>query len=160
MIDKEKFWYSNYYNHPDLTDEMIELAEKKLNVKLPQSYIELLKVMNGGYTNGFIFPMIERTSWAENHIPLDTLNGIVIDESIETALNLLYTDYTTPEWGYPDKQIILAGDGHCWVTLDYRNNSNPSLRWIDIEMNEDIHIANNFDEFLEGLVLADLYTSE
>lgn len=41
--------------------------------------------MNGGYTQGFAFPMTVRTSWAENHIPLDSLNGIVVDKSVNTA---------------------------------------------------------------------------
>ena len=41
--------------------------------------------------------------------------------------------------------------------MDYRNNSNPSIRWIDVEMDEDIHIANNFDEFLNGLVSDEFY---
>ncbi|QTV05083.1 SMI1/KNR4 family protein [Faecalibacter bovis] len=157
MKDYNDFWEDNYYNHPKLTDEMIELAERKLNIKLPQTYINLLKIMNGGYTKGFAFPMNEKTSWSENHIPLDTLNGIVIDENIKTAQNLLDTEYMTNEWGLPEKQVLLSGNGHYWVTLDYRNNSNPSIRWIDVEMDEDIHIANNFDEFLNGLVSDEFY---
>ncbi len=103
MVDHNDFWDSNYYNHPDLTDEMVGIAEELLKVKLPASYINLLKIMNGGYTKGFAFPMAVPTTWSENHIPLDTLNGI------------------------------------------------------DVECDEDIHVAYNFDEFLGGLVSDDIY---
>ena len=160
MIDYNDFWEDNYYNHPVLTDEMIELAERKLNVKLPKSYIKLLKNMNGGYTKGFAFPMKEKTSWADDHIPLYSLNGIVIDKNISTAFNLLDSEYILEECGIPKKQILLSGDGHYWITLDYRNKSIPSITWIDTEMEQDIHIATNFDEFLNGLVSDEFYDDE
>lgn len=150
MINTEDFWDSNYYNHPDLTDEMIEIAEKKLNVKLPNSYINLLKVMNGGYTKGFAFPM-SHISWS-NHILLDSLNGIVIDDYIETTLNIFETEYMTKEWGLPEKQVLLCGDGHTWISLDYRESTNPSVRYIDVESDEDILVAVSFEKFLEGFV--------
>jgi SMI1-KNR4 cell-wall len=155
MTETEAFWGSNYYNHPDLTDEMIEIAEEILHVKLPQSYIKLLHIMNGGYTKGFAFPM-SNISWS-NHILLDTLNGIVIDKNIETPLSILDTEYMTKEWGLPENQVLLCGDGHTWITLDYRQHSNPSVRWIDVESNEDVFVAESFDEFLKGLVSSEIF---
>lgn len=155
MMEAGAFWESNYYNHPSLTSEMIEIAAEKLNIKLPQSYISLLKIMNGGYTKGFAFPM-QNISWS-NHIPLDTLNGIVIDKNIATPLNILDTEYMTKEWDLPEKQVLLSGDGHTWITLDYRQNSNPSVRWIDVESNEDVFVAASFDAFLEGLVASEIF---
>ena len=62
------------------------------------------------------------------------------------------TDYMTKEWGLPEKQILLTGDGHWWITLDYRDSETPSVKWIDVECDEEIKIADNFDQFINGLV--------
>ena len=156
-INKNEFWGENYYNNPPLTDKMVSVAENELQVKLPTLFIELLKIQNGGYTNGFAFPMTVKTTWSENHVPLSELFGIVTDKAIETAHNILDTQYMIEEWGLPEKQVLLTGDGHWWITLDYRQSEIPSLRWIDIECDQDIHIANNFEDFINGLVSEDTY---
>lgn len=156
-IDKTEFWDSNYYNHPPLTDEMVTSAENELGVKLPKTLIKLLKIQNGGYTKGFAFPMTQKTTWAENHVPLSELFGIVLDETIRTAQNILDTDYMTKEWGLPEKQVLLTGDGHWWITLDYRDNEIPCIKWIDVESNEEIKIADDFDQFINGLVSEDTF---
>ena len=151
-IQKNDFWDSNYYNHPDLTDAMVEIAEKELGVKLPPLLLELLKVQNGGYTKGFAYPMIKKTTWADDHVPFSELFGIVTDKSVETAQNMLDTHYMIKEWGLPEKQVLLCGDGHWWLTLDYRKESSPSVRWIDVECEEDIEVASSFEAFINGLV--------
>ena len=156
-IDKQEFWDSNYYNHPPLSDEMVASAENELGVKLPETLIELLRIQNGGYTKGFAFPMTQKTTWAENHVPLSDLFGIVFDKNIRTAQNIMDTDYMTKEWGLPEKQVLLTGDGHWWITLDYRDNEIPSVKWIDVECNEEVMIADNFDQFINGLVSEDKF---
>lgn len=156
-IDRKEFWDSNYYNHPPLTDDMILSAEIKLGVKLPKTLIELLKIQNGGYTKGFAFPMTQKTTWSENHVPLSDLFGIVLDKNVKSAQNIMTTEYMTKEWGLPEKQALLTGDGHWWITLDYRDDSNPSVRWIDVECNEEVKIADTFDQFIEGLVSEDTF---
>lgn len=156
-LNKTEFWDTNFYKHPSLTEDMISFAEKKLHVKLPTLLIDLLKVQNGGYTKGFAFPMTQKTTWSENHVPLSELFGIVTEKSIETAQNILDSQYMTDEWGLPEKQVLLSGDGHWWITLDYRNGDNPTVRWIDVECGEDIHIADTFDDFINGLVSEDTF---
>ncbi len=148
----KNFWDSNYYNHPQLTDEMISEAEEKLGVTLPSEFIDLLKTQNGGYTHGFVLPMSQSTSWAEDHIPLNDLFGIVTDPSIETAQNILDTEYMTEEWGLPEKQVLLSGEGHWWITLDYRDSDTPSVAWIDVECEEEFKVADSFSEFMKNLV--------
>ncbi len=152
------FWDDNHYDHPTLTNEMVVEAETLLNVKLPKLLIDLLKIQNGGYTKGFAYPMTVKTSWAENHVPLSELYGIVTDPTIDSGQNILDTAYMTSEWGLPDKQVLLTGDGHWWITLDYRNGEIPTIRWIDVECNQDIHIANSFDDFINGLVNEDVFS--
>lgn len=154
-IDINKFWDTNYYKNPTLTDRMIIDAEKKLGVKLPETFISLLKCQNGGYTKGFAFPMKTKTTWADNHIPVSELFGIVLDEKSDSGHNIMQSSYMTTEWGLPEKQVLLTGDGHWFITLDYRKSQTPTIRWIDCECGEDIFVANSFDEFYEGLVSED-----
>lgn len=148
----DDFWDSNYYNNPPVTDEMVKKAERILGVKLPDTFIELLRQQNGGYTKGFAFPMKKKTTWADDHVPLNELFGIVVNKNSDSGHNILQTDYMIKEWGLPEKLVLLTGDGHWWITLDYRKESVPTVRWIDIECGEDVHIANNFEEFINGLV--------
>jgi hypothetical protein len=150
-IPTEAFWRSNYYDHPPLTDEMVLVAEEQLGVKLPADYLALLRVQNGGYTHGFAFPMTQPTTWAKDHVPLNDMTGIVTDPSIQTAQNILDTGYLTEEWGLPPRQALLSGDGHWWITLDYRRGDPPSVAWINVECGEDIPIAPTFAAFLDGL---------
>ncbi|MEA5404287.1 SMI1/KNR4 family protein [Arcicella sp. DC2W] len=159
-IDFTEFWDSNYYNNPDLTDEIIIQAERQLGVKLPEIFIKLLKVQNGGYTKGFAFPMRTKTTWADNHIPLSELFGIVLDEKSDSAHNIMQSSYMIEEWGLPDKQVLLTGDGHWWITLDYRLSDKPTIRWIDCECDEDIHVANSFEEFYNRLVSEDEFAEQ
>lgn len=156
-IPVDQFWGTNYYAHPPLTDEMLRRAEELLQVRLPSELVALLRIQNGGYTNGFAHPMSVRTAWAEDHVPLDDLFGIVTDESVQTAQNMLSTAYMTEEWELPPKQVLLSGDGHWWVTLDYRRSTEPSVAWIDVECGEEVQIAPSFGEFLNGLVPATKY---
>ena len=79
-VNKTDFWDSNYYKNVPLTEKMIETAERELGIDLPHAFLDLLRVQNGGYTKGFVFPMTVKTSWSHNHIPLTELFGIVIDE--------------------------------------------------------------------------------
>lgn len=109
---KATFWNSAYSVNPPPTDGMISSAEKQLGVKLPPLFIELLKLQNGGYTTGFAFPMTIPTSWADDHVPLSELNGIATNPDSDTLHNIMLSTYMTQEWGLPEKQILLSGDGH------------------------------------------------
>jgi hypothetical protein len=150
-IAPNKFWSSNYYNHPPLTDAMVAFAEKELGVRLPSEYIDLLRIQNGGYTLGFVYPMSQPTTWSTNHVPLNDLAGIVVDPNHDTAVNLLATPHMSQEWGLPPRQVLLSGDGHWWITLDYRRDAEPSVSWIDVECGEDVQVAPTFSAFLDGL---------
>ena len=151
-IVADQFWEENYYKHPPLSDKMVEVAERRLGVKLPSELLALLRIQNGGYTHGFAFPTTQPTSWAKDHVSLRDLFGIVIDPKLTTAQNILDTEYMTNEWGLPRHQVLLTGEGHWWITLDYRDKLVPSVAWIDVDSDQDIQIAPTFAAFLDGLV--------
>ena len=151
------FWGSNYYEHPPLTEEVISTAEALLGHRLPIAMLELLRVQNGGYTQGFAHPMNQPTTWAKDHVPLDDLAGILQLEH-HSPMNMVRSPDMTKEWGLPPNQVLISGDGHYWITLDYRNGPDPSVAWIDVECGEDIQIARTFSDFLDGLVPASKYS--
>jgi hypothetical protein len=150
-IDPNNFWDDNFYNNPPFTDEMLVAAERRLGVRLPAEYVALLRIQNGGYTRGFEFPMSQRTSFGD-HIPFWELSGIGPPDDLKRLTHNIYNrDYMTRGWGLPEKQILLAGDGHWWITLDYRQGPEPAVSWIDIEDPLDIMVAGTFAQFLDGL---------
>jgi hypothetical protein len=46
MINEGSFWDADYSSNPALTPEMIAIAEKRLNVRLPAELINLLQILS------------------------------------------------------------------------------------------------------------------
>ena len=148
----KSFWIEedDYFKLEPLTEELVEKAEKDLKIKLPLSYINILKEQNGGFITFNSYPTDVPTSWAENHIHVDHIFGIGEKNSI------LESEYLIKEWDMPEGLILFNGEGHTWVAFDYRNvDSNPSIVYVDNEDETVLKIADTFDEFLERL-----YTEE
>ncbi|QDU83742.1 SMI1 / KNR4 family protein [Planctomycetes bacterium Pla163] len=154
MITPADFWGANYYKNPPLTEAALALAEERLGVTLPPEYVDLLRVQNGGYTARFAYPMSTQTSWADDHVPFDEMAGVVVDPDHGGVHNILLSQSMAEEWELPPNQVLLAGDGHWWITLDYRGSTVPAVAWLDVETGEDIEVAPTFRDFLKGLVPA------
>jgi hypothetical protein len=79
-FDVSNFWdtepYSLEYTSEPVTDKRIQATEKELGYKLPKSYIELMKVQNGGIPKNCCFPTKEPTSWSTDHIAISGIFGI------------------------------------------------------------------------------------
>jgi hypothetical protein len=121
-----------------------------LGVRLPPEYIALLRVRNGGAVarNYSAFMTEQPTSWAPDHVPFEHCNGIGANgPSVTESADL------NAEWGQPERLVLLTGDGHYWIALDYRDASSdvPRVVWYDNEVGEDITLAASFGEFLTGL---------
>jgi hypothetical protein len=132
-----------YYKLTPLTDEAVENAEEKLKVKLPKSYIKLLKEQNGGSINYNSFPSSVPTSWANTRIHVNHIFGIGDEHSI------LNSEYLIGEWGLPQNIVIFYGDGHSWIAFDYRiTKENPPIIYIDEDSEKIIELASDFNSFL------------
>lgn len=56
------------------------------------------------------------------------------------------------EWGIHSKSlIILSAEPPMFICLDYRNKNNPSVIYIDVDINQEINLASTFEEFICGL---------
>lgn len=143
---------------PPLTDEMLAAAEAELGVTLPAAYVALLRTCNGGYTRDAALPTSEPTSWAPDHVGVGDINGIpaVGDRGPhDIGLGILATGYLTAEWSLPEGLVLLTGDGHTWIALDYRDSGPagpPSVVWLDVEDDDELPLADSFEDFLAALV--------
>ncbi|SHK68043.1 SMI1/KNR4 family protein [Hymenobacter psychrotolerans] len=154
QLNPATFWRDNDTQRPPLTAALVREAETTLGVQLPPALLDLLRVQNGGYTNEFAFPMPPPTPWGDDYLLLDELFGIVPDPTLRTTQNLLDTPYLTAEWCLPPRQVLLAGDGHTWLSLDYRAGPVPAMVWLDADDALVVPVAPSFEAFLAGLVPA------
>lgn len=136
------------YKLEPITAPIITNAEQQLKVKLPESYLSLLEQQNGGYIIYNAYPTDTPTSWADDHIHIDHIRGIGENDGI------LESAYFIEEWELPSDIVLISGDGHSWIALDYRQVSvEPSVIYIDTEVEQTITVAKDFDEFLSRLYI-------
>ena len=133
-----------------LNEEMINKAQDELGVKLPESYLQLLREQNGGAIRFNAHPASEPNGWAEDHVQMDYIMGI------GEGGGILDSAYLIEEWDMPKNLVLLSGDGHTWVALDYRQTKeNPPVIYIDNESGQSFELARSFEVFLKGLYTAE-----
>ncbi|WP_433663955.1 SMI1/KNR4 family protein [Nocardia sp. CA-128927] len=154
------FWGdSDYGVFPPLTDEAIREAEDRFGVTLPASLVRLLRVQNGGTVakqrNAFPFP--PHTPGGDRYAPFDVVMGI---SPADAFVSMLDTPYLVAEWGLPTPIVLLAGNGHWWVGLDYRScgpQGEPSVAFFDADRESSLTLASDFETFLQGLTAAESF---
>ncbi|WP_282060791.1 SMI1/KNR4 family protein [Bacillus pumilus] len=128
-----------------LNEKGIAKAEKKLGVMLPDTYKKLILEQNGGYTLHNAFPTDQPNGWADDHVSFDHLRGIAKNEGI------MDSDYLIEEWELPEGLVLICGDGHTWIALDYRETEeHPPVHYFDLEYETDFKLADSFDELIAG----------
>lgn len=154
----KSFWEiddEGYYTLKKINAEEVAKSETKLGVTLPDTYKKLILEQNGGYIVHNAFPTTHSNSWAEDHIQFNHLLGIAEDEGIMDSA------YLIKEWELPEGLVLINGDGHTWVAMDYRKTKeNPAIHYFDVEMEEDFKLADSFDEFIQGLYTAEYTVDE
>lgn len=137
--------------HPPLSDQAVAHAEDLLGVRLPADLLHLLRLRNGGCVSPRYgrYPTSVPTSWADDHVPFETLMGI---GDTEGRLSILDTPYLVDEWELPRPVVLLTGDGHWWIALDYRaGRPEPSVTWLDADRQTELALATDFRSFVTGL---------
>lgn len=139
---------------PPLTDDLVDATEAGLGVTLPHELLVLLRRQNGGaVSDAYSRCPSAPNFYAEDHVPFDFLHGIGPPD-LPDCITLLDTPYLVREWGLPTNIVLLSGDGHYWVVLDYRAvgpSGEPSVTWIDNEMEHELPLAPDFRAFVEML---------
>jgi hypothetical protein len=59
----------------------------------------------------------------------------------------------TERWGSPRELILLDGDGHTWIALDYRQaQEDPPVIYIVSLEGDYVTVAHNFEDFIRRMV--------
>lgn len=134
------------YELEGLTESSLKKAEYFLGVKLPNSYIELMQNQNGGR---LFRTLIKLDQIGKDVIHVDYLLGI----GRKKNEGILKTIYMRKEWELPNDIVLIGGDNHAWIALDYRQKQpEPSISFIDLEEKIDIQLAIDFEEFITKLL--------
>lgn len=158
LWDDSEYSIENYVGaYP--TDEMIAKVEKAIGgYKLPESYIELMQIQNGGYLQRDFFLTGEESDFADGSIWVSGVYGIGFDKRYSLS-GEIGSNFMKEEWGYPDIGVCFANTpsaGHEMYMLDYREcgkNGIPKVVHVDQESDYYIRpIADTFEEFIKGLV--------
>lgn len=168
-IQFEQFWEDdNYYtNDEPVSEQQIISAEKKLGYTLPTAYIEFIRTRNGGTPVNTCCPTAERTSWAEDHIAISSINGLGGTHGIDS--DDLGSIFMIEEWGYPPIGIVICdcpSAGHDAVMLDYSlcgKEGEPRVIHVDVEVEEEpciTFLANDFESFIRGLVHWEVFDTD
>ena len=167
-FDFSDFWEDDEYSlkeyvESEPTDEQISLIEKELGFKLPESYLELMKLHNGGTPKKCCHPTIEKTSWADDHIAITGIMGIGRTKTFSLC-GSLGSKFMIEEWGYPQIGVYICdcpSAGHDMILLDYSKcgkDGEPEVVHIDQEWNyKKTFLAKDFETFIRGLVSSDIY---
>lgn len=171
-FDFSDFWDDTEYSLREYVEdtpsnELILSIENELGFKLPASYIELMKLHNGGTPKKCCFPTSERTSWAEDHCAITGIMGIGRTKTYSLC-GSLGSQFMIDEWGYSNTGVFICdcpSAGHDMIMLDYSKcgkDGEPEVVYVDQERNyKKTFLAKDFESFIRGLVSPDIYdTSE
>jgi hypothetical protein len=162
-FDFSDFWESSEYADKEyvsspVTHTVVEAVERQLGYKLPQAYIDLAKVQNGGCPKKTNHRTSKSTSWADDHIAIHGIYSIGGDKRYSLCSDSFNTQFWEEEWGYPKIGIYFAdcpSAGHDMLALDYRDcgpEGEPKVVHIDQESDYKITVvADNFASFIRGL---------
>jgi hypothetical protein len=158
---KPFFWRPpfGFFEQAPLTDDMIGEAERKLGLRLPVALLAILKLQNGGSPRYDTYGSASQ----RNDVGLDHLYGIgppvpkvplVIEDSARWIAD--WDENRQPN--LVETAVMLAGDFHWWVGLDYRPcgpQGEPVVIYVNNEALSDekriTQLAVDFDRFVDGL---------
>lgn len=161
-FDFTGFWNESSYSERDYTepfpdDETILSVEQELGYELPASYIELMRIRNGGLVERSCFSTTESTSWTDDHIAITGIMGIGREKTYALC-GELGSRFMIEEWGYPDDGIYVCdcpSAGHDMILLDYSRcgkDGEPEVVHVDQEADyRKTFLAKDFKTFIEGL---------
>lgn len=155
--DVLKFWddralAADQYTLAPPSDDLIESVEEALVFKLPASYIQAMKLYNGGIPRNRKFPIGD----GEEYIEISGILGIGRDKK-KSLCGSLGSRYIIESGGYPEIGVVICDCPSPTevVMLDYRSSGNdgePEVVHVDKANDYKItHLANNFEAFMDGL---------
>lgn len=154
---KQSAYATKSYVEEPLTPELVASVEAELGFPLPRSYVEFMKVQNGGVPSKTRCPTDTATSWAEDHVAVTGFLGIGRTKTY-SLLGELGSTFMQESWGYPRFGICICdcpSAGHDMIMLDYRElDPNGEPRVVHVDQERDFRVtplAPNFESFVRAL---------
>jgi hypothetical protein len=143
--------------HPELSEDLIREAEAHFGVEFPSALLDLLREQNGGYIEELLVPVqeafqeVERYYLGDGFVSVGQFFGIdpapMADGSIYCSARM------TEEWELPAGLVLLDGDGHTWLGLDYRGaKRDPGVVYVIADGGLVVPLASSFEAFVRALV--------
>ncbi|WP_316809579.1 SMI1/KNR4 family protein [Pedobacter agri] len=153
------FWKSQYSENEIITEELIASLELELGYKLPASYIELMKLHNGGSLKKNIplikFKSEQGTDWGLGTIEISDIMGIDRKNTYSIGGERGSRFWIT-EWEYPEIGIYFGctpRGGHDMILMDYSvsgKQGEPQIVQIEPDGEKTI-LAKDFETFIRML---------
>lgn len=144
---------ADQYTSAPPSEDLIESVEESLVFKLPASYIQAMKLHNGGIPRNRKFPIGDG---AQEYIEISGILGIGRDKK-KSLCGSQGSRYMIESGGYPEIGVVICDcpSPSEVVMLDYRSSGNdgePEVVHVDKANDYKItRLATNFDAFLGGL---------
>lgn len=123
---------ASVWDAPPLDNQMIKSAEETIGLRLPESYIDVLRYRNGGLLRRNEYPLYFEPLGMNLRIAL--LMGIGGESSIDTKTRLPYlSEFLLRQWGWPGPAVVISQFGHSGYILDYKSrcdNGEPSVVYL------------------------------
>ena len=161
-VDLTGFWHDNResllrHTCPPLDDAMIAEAEKELGFRLPKSYVQLMRLHNGGLVNRCRFRVQFPKFGCPDTIYITDIMGIGRDAPY-SLLGRFGSRFLVETRGHNKKIGVAVCNttlpGRALVFLDYRGvdaSDEPRVTWADAQEKQELLLAKNFSEFIRGL---------
>jgi hypothetical protein len=161
-FDLKNFWKGKKpLAETPLTAGLVKEVQKRLGYTLPQAYVELMKVQNGGTPRNCAYPTKGRASREASHVWIRQIYGIGYKTS-RSLCGSMGSAFWMREWGYPPIGVYFAdcpSAGHDMLCLDYRAcgpTGEPAVVHVAQESKYKITpVAPDFASFIRGLVSED-----
>lgn len=131
-------------------NESIAAYELKYGFKIPEQYIDFA----GTHSDHVVklpscVPGENDTYFGEGFYEIGTYRGLDPNEDS----SIFDSSWLVREWELPEKLVLIEGDGHAWLALDYRQSTaEPRVIVIESENSTYKVLANNFQSFTTLLI--------
>ena len=131
-------------------EERVELFEKENGVKLPKEYINY-----AGTNDSWVVKLPPYNSdttqyyFGEGFYEIGKFMSLEPDEGSSIFDNAMRIQ----SWDLPRRIVLIEGDGHTWLALDYRKSKDePKVIVIESSASNSLEVANSFTEFVQLLL--------
>lgn len=161
-MDFTEFWHDireseRRYMSAPADQKIIHTVQEKLGFRLPDAYVELMKMHNGGLLNRCWYPVKENAKTYSDYIQVTGILGI--GDEVPYSLCGRFGSEFLLEGHESLKTAGIAlmnsiSPSRAMLMLDYRKcgpDGEPEVLYVNLETKEETVIARNFETFIRGL---------